>query len=55
MTVKEKNQVFDTITKNDMVYIKQNGNSGPVLVTDINIRQDKFPQIYNVFDENKEN
>ena len=38
-----------------MIYIKHNENSRPMLVTDINILQDMYPEFYNVCDEIKEN
>ena len=44
--LKMKKQVFATFTKNGMVYIKQNKNSRPVLVTDIIIFQEMFPEFY---------
>ena len=49
-----KKQVFATFTKNGMVYIMQNENSRPVLVTDIIIFQEMFPEFY-VCDEIREN
>ena len=52
--LKRKKQVFATFTKNDMVYIKHNENSRPVLVADITILQDMFPEFY-VCDETREN
>ena len=52
--LKMKKQVFAAFTKNGMVYIKQNENSRPVLVTDILIFQEMFPEFY-VCDEIKEN
>ena len=52
--LKMKKHVFATFTKNGMVYIKQNENSRPVLVTDILIFQEMFPEFY-VCDEIKEN
>ena len=52
--LKMKKQVFATFTKNGMVYIKQNKNSRPVLVTDIIIFQEMFPEFY-VCDEIREN
>lgn len=47
-------QVFAMFTKNGMVYITQNENSRPVLITDIIIFQEMFPEFY-VCDEIREN
>ena len=41
-------------TKNVMVYILHNENSRPVLVTDITILYDMFPEFYNVCHETRE-
>ena len=42
-------------TKNGMVYIKHNENSRPLLVTNISILHDMFPEFYNVCDETRQN
>ena len=53
--LKRKKLVFAMFTKNGMVYIKHNENSRPLLVTNISILRDMFPEFYNVCDETREN
>ena len=49
------NYIFGTFTKNETICIKQNENSGPVVILNMNILHDMFPNFYDMSKEGNEN
>ena len=53
--LKKRNYIFSTFTKNGTVYIKQNENSRPLVILNMNGLHDRFPNIYDLSKEGNEN
>ena len=53
--VRKRNYIFGTFTKNGTVYIKQNENSRPLVILNMNGLHDRFPNIYDLSKEGNEN
>ena len=53
--LKIRNHIFGTFTKNGTVYIKQNKNSRPVAILNMNVLHDMFPNFYDISKEGNEN
>ena len=53
--LKKRNYIFATFTKNGTVYIKQNENSRPVAILNMNVLYDKFPNFHDLSKESNEN
>ena len=53
--VRKRNYIFGTFTKNGTVYIKQNENYGPVVILNINVLHDMFPNFYDLSKVGNEN
>ena len=53
--LKKRNYIFHTFTKNGTVYIKQNENSRPVVILNMNVLHDMFPNFYDLSKEGSEN
>ena len=47
--------MFSTFTKNGTVYIKQNENSRPVVILNMNALHDMFPNFFYLSKEDNEN
>ena len=52
--LKKRNYIFHTFTKNGTVYIKQNENSRPVVILNMNVLHDMFPNFYDFSKEGNE-
>ena len=53
--LKKRSYIFDTFTKNDTVYIKQNENSRPEVIININVLHNMFPNFGDLSKEGNEN
>ena len=53
--LKKRNYIFGTFTKNGTVYIKQNENSRPLVILNMNVLNDRFPNLYELSKEGNEN
>ena len=54
-TVKKMNYIFSKFAKNGTVYIKQNENSMPVVIINMNVLHDMFPNFYDLSKAGNEN
>ena len=54
-TVKKRNYIFSKFTQNGTVYIKQNENSRPVVIINMNVLHDMFPNFHDLSNEDNEN
>ena len=52
---KKRSYIFGTFTKNGTVYVKQNENSRPVAILNMNVLHDMFPNFYDMSKEGNEN
>ena len=53
--LKKRNYIFGSFTKNGTVYVKQNENSRPVAILNMNVLHDLFPNFYDMSKEGNEN
>ena len=53
--LKKRNCIFGTFTKNDTVYVKENENSRPAAILNINVLHDLFPNFYDMSKEGNKN
>ena len=53
--LKKGNYIFSTFTKNGTVYVKQNENSRPVAILNMNVLHDMFLKFYDISKEGNEN
>ena len=53
--LKKRSHIFGTFTKNGTVYVKQNENSRPVAILNMNVLHDMFPNFYEMSKEGNEN
>ena len=53
--LKRRNYIFGTFTKNGTVYVKQNENSWPVSILNMNVLHDMFPNFYDMSKEGNKN
>ena len=53
--LKKRNYIFSTFTKNSTVYIKQNENSRPVVIINMNVLHDMFHNFFDLSKEGNEN
>ena len=53
--LKKRNYIFATFTKNEAFCIKQNENSRPVVILNMNVLHGKFPNFYDLSKEGNEN
>ena len=53
--LKKGNYIFSTFTKNGTVYVKQNENSRPVAILNMNVLHDMFPNFNDMSKEGNEN
>ena len=54
-SLKKRNYIFGIFTKNGTVYIKENENSRPVVILNMDALHDKFPNFYDLSKEGNEN
>ena len=52
---KKRSYIFGTFTKNGTVYVKQNENSRPVAILNMNVLHDMFPNFNDMSKEGNEN
>ena len=53
--LKKRNYIFGIFTKNGTVYIKENENSRPVVILNMDALHDKFPNFYDLRKEGNDN